>query len=652
MTFTVLLCGWTVAKELMYSKWMATYANFYDKVKTLGRNTNYFKAMSERFRLKPGTQQTLSELWSMRLMVVQTGLFLLFEKFLLGGVDHGLMHAGMEMTTAWLSGIILLKMLSTTTVLSNAGFGNFVTKGLYGYNGRITRTRLFDIFAPARDVLTNVYPNKWMGPVYYGGKLGIWAISKFVGYKSYTDFVLATDKANRNAALNATTNELNRLGDASEFFYSKSTYGYVQGIYNDDENETLNRIVVAIDDIDLSDVSSTQKSTDKSFKLELPESIWTLLSEGKKQGEKVNLYTYDSDGDPVAVEYNVNSKEIAIPKGAVDSYVTLFTNVKDVVNNGEEAYAQGLHSAVVSAYGKFGDPTLSAEKRASTEMLLFVGETSTLNRLLKVVGSLSDMDLLTLDTMLRDLAPEFTNYEGIISQVVTAIEQQLIDRNVTVDSFMKDNEKTLKDETTEKGEQVSKVFKSYDNFADKVDKISINLSKYEESQNEVLTRDAIERFLTQNFSDDADIAKKMMTLKGTETEELLKLGLLAFAKAQADKTITVDKMQKIEVSFISLLIQPKTASVLDKISVSEDVVDGFSVPEMKKIVESAKTFSDALNKLDEVKISKATELQNAIEDFNDYKILEKLQLDNPDFGKAYELFKSDCRDAFEAGKSE
>lgn len=642
ITFTVLLCGWTVAKELMYSKWMATYANFYDKVKTLGRSTNYFKAVTSRF--KPGTQKTLSELWSMRIMVVQTGLFLLFEKFLLGGIDNGLLHAGAEMTGAWISGILLLKMLSMTTVLSNAGFGNFVTKGLYGYNGRITRTRLFDILAPARDVLTNVYPNKWMGFVYYGGKLGIWAASKFIGYKDYTDFILAADKANRNAVLNATTNELTKLDNASEFFYSKSTYGYIQGVYNEDE--TLNRIIVAIDDIDLNEASSTKRSTDKFFTLELPESVWRSLSEGRTYGDVRTVYTYNSDGDPVAIDYNVNTKEIVLPKGAVDSYVTIFTDIKDVVNEGEEAYARGLHATVFRDYAKSGDPTINEQKKASAATLLFSGENSTLSKILKVKHAFTNIDLLTLDTILGEMAVDFPVYKETIKTAINAIEQELTEREVSSSDIIKGKDEIIKDVKNKVGDSEKVIGPT--KISENVDKISINLSKYEAVNNEELTRDAIERFLTQNFANDEEIVKKMKGIKSTEIEELFKLSLLAFAKAQADKSMELEKMQKIELSFLLLFLQPNTTDILNKISYSDAFADEFSFIDTKKIIESAKTFSDALDKVYEVKTNKITESPKY--DFTDPKILEKLRLDNPDFDKAYDIFKVDCRSVIEAGR--
>ena len=327
--------------------------------------------------------------------------------------------------------------------------------------------------------------------------------------------------------------------------------------------------------------------------------------------------------------------------------MTLFTDVNDVVYEGEEAYAQGLHAAIVAAYGKTGDLNISEQKRVAAATLLFDGSTSTLARLLKESHKLSDMELIVVDAMLRDMISEFPIFEETITQAIATIEKQLVDRGASVSGFMNDMEDKLKDPTTKEGEQVNNMFNSYDNFADKVDKISVDVGKYKESTKDELTRDAAERFLTQNFGKDEGVTKKMTELKGSGMEDLVKLSLLAFAKAQADKNIEPGKLAQIEVSFISLLIQPSTKGTLEKISTSDDLLAGwFSVSDMKQIAESAKTFLVALNDV----LDKNTETEKTGLDLSTPTILEKLQLDNPAFGKAYDLFKSDCRSVIEGEK--
>ncbi len=176
--------------------------------------------------------------------------------------------------------------------------------------------------------------------------------------------------------------------------------------------------------------------------------------------------------------------------------------------------------------------------------------------------------------------------------------------------------------------------------------ISVDLNKYEESTNDELTRDAIERFLTKNFADDAEITEKMKETKSTE--ELLKLSLFAFAKAQTDESIELEKMQKIELSFISLFLQPNTAKILDKISYSDITTNDFLLVDTKKIIESAKIFADALDKVYEVKTNKITESPKY--DLADPEVLKELRRNNPDFDKAYDIFKIDCRSVIDAGK--
>lgn len=180
----------------------------------------------------------------------------------------------------------------------------------------------------------------------------------------------------------------------------------------------------------------------------------------------------------------------------------------------------------------------------------------------------------------------------------------------------------------------------------KAENISVDINKYEESTNDELTRDAIERFLTKNFASDAEITERMKETKSTE--ELLKLSLFAFAKAQADDSIEPEKKQKIELSFISLFLQPNTAKILDRISYSDITTNDFLFTDTKKIIESAKTFADALDKVYEVKADKIAESPKY--DLTDPEVLKELRRNNPDFDKAYDIFKVDSRSVFDAGK--
>jgi hypothetical protein len=68
----------------------------------------------------------------------------------------------------------------------------------------------------------------------------------------------------------------------------------------------------------------------------------------------------------------------------------------------------------------------------------------------------------------------------------------------------------------------------------------------------------------------------------------------------------------------------------------------------KKIIESVKTLADALDKVYELKTNKTTESPKY--DLADPEVLKELRRNNPDFDKAYDFFKIDCRSVFDAGK--
>ena len=649
VTFTLVLGAWTVGKELMYSTWMSSFSNFYDKVKTLGRNTDYFQKWVKNY--KPQTAKTLSELWSMRIMILQTGILLAIENAMAGAIDYGTPHLGAEFTSDWWLSVISLKVFSIASVLSLTAFGDLAVKGMYGYNKRMIYTRNLDMFGTFRDVGANMLHLKWVGPVYYGFKALVWGLAKRVDYKDYTDYIIASDKANRNALLNMTTDELAKLDDVSEFFYSKSTYGYVRGLYNDDE--TLNRIVVAIDDIDRSEnalaTTTTTTTTDRYFTLDLPESIWKSLSEGKSPGEYVTLYAYNNVGKAVEVKYYVNDKDkINIPSSSVDAYLTLFMDVDDVVNEGKAAYVRDLHSAIVTTYGKLGDPELSEQKKTTALNLTFSDENSSLVKLLKVIDVvdadgeyvLDNMDLTILDAVLRDIQATYPIYNSDINAGTQLIEAEMVSRGISPNS--------IAEKTTEVAENIKNKIPTVDSksIAKAVTSISLDVAKYEEEQNTVLTRDAIKRFLIQNFKDDAEITESVKRTETAETMELLKLSLIAFAKAQASKTLSLEKMAKIEVSFISMLLQPDTSGLLYKMSLPGAVTAdcNFTEADIQKVVTSAQKLSDALEKVDGLVADKdANGIENMKYDLTKSETMEKLKADNPAFDNAYEAFKVDCK---------
>lgn len=188
---------------------------------------------------------------------------------------------------------------------------------------------------------------------------------------------------------------------------------------------------------------------------------------------------------------------------------------------------------------------------------------------------------------------------------------------------------------------------------DKTNKIYFNTTTYKKMINDELTRDAATRFLTLNFGENVQIAELLKKIETIETKDLLILSLLTFAEAQADKSITTENMNKIDVSFISVLIQPGSSTILDKISVADVYLVEAGTKDIVSIItitEGLKTLLSALDKVEELKLDKTTKLQPTKYDLTDPKILEKIGLENPEFKAAYELFRIDCSGAIEAGK--